>query len=246
LASKPSRSQWTYLNTLRFGKVVPAGPQPRWRFGANAREQLLRILDDRPDLVTELEHEVSPSGYRSDPEQTRLRDQRGSIRLAHYQRLHRAVRELRKALAVLDWDGGEDVQTGGDGEYAYDNNCADPEIDLVWFDDTAADVEKVTRWLVVARKRRRPGRPKGAYGLSRWALAHGVGMCLDRAGFRLSRSRDGVLAKTLTVVLDSAGFRVPEDMFPLVRRVTASVGEVKARRAARAAAGSKTASEKKV
>jgi hypothetical protein len=237
LASKPSRSEWTYLSIRRFGKAVPAPSRPRWRFNADAREQLLRILGNRPDLIERLEHAVSPSGHKHDPDQTLLWDRGRGRRVAQYQRLHRAVRELRKALAVLDWHAGLDIETAGDGEYAYDNNCGEPDLNLVWFDDAAEELEKVTRWLSISRKHKRPGRPNSTYDLLRWMLAQGVGVELDCAGIPLTKGRDGVFARTLAVVLDSAGFRVPEDLFPLVRRIATSVAEKNARLAAKGDAG---------
>ena len=76
-------------------------------------------------------------------------------------------------------------------------------------------------WL---RERHRAG-PKTNRSLM--ALDHGVALALFRCGVRLTKGRDGRLAKCLQVVRDAVGAEVPEDIFPALseahRRVEVSL-----------------------
>ena len=183
-----------------------------FRFTPEARDELLRILRNKPDLIRTLEERVSPGTPHAD---RRARQRR---QIPQWQRLMSAVEELRLALEVLDLEMQFDLQTGNLGRMAYENESDEPEIDLAGLNATLDDIERVTAWLLAQAKPGRRGAP-GGIQVDRFFHALSVAVALAQAGVSVSTYRNGVLAQTLTITMTEAGLRPPEDLFPTLKRV---------------------------
>jgi len=92
----------------------------------------------------------------------------------------------------------------------------EPEIDLVGFRLQAQRITDMIRWLSHTTRKPPRGTP-GGLSADRRLLGLSVALRLRAAGFRLTKGRDGVLARTLTILFEVAELGAPEDMFDSVR-----------------------------
>lgn len=121
-------------------------------------------------------------------------------------RLHSALEALEVALC----DAPEDLleALAGAAPHLHSASLKCWRQDLFELRETTRELQAIQR-----------GRRGAPVNLQRRSLEHQTYRAADRGGVRLTKARDGVFAKILTLVYDAAGEPCPEDLFPVLRRV---------------------------
>src|SRR6266481_6180857 len=206
-----------YFEARRFlaGAHVVRSKPPAFAFSAETRADLQRILGPRPELIARLQHEVAPGGFVAGPIFTRYYGRRAAME-REWRKLARVIGALRASLQSLRYEAGIDLESGGDGRWEAEHNCDGTGIDLAEFDAHAERIAGILDWLLSKSSPRKRGRPSGI-SMDRFFLGMGGARALQDAGVKLTKGRDGILAKTLSILFEVASLGPPEDMLDSVR-----------------------------
>jgi hypothetical protein len=212
-------------------RAIPAVTTKRapFSFSAETRADLERILGQKPELISRLERQVAPGGFVTGPIFDRMR-KRTVAKTGQWRSLARALERLQSSLASLDHDAAMDLETGFDGLWEFEHNREIPDVDLDDFAAHATRISGILGWLLSRNENSRlRGRPRGI-SRDREFLGLSVALAVRQAGVKLTRGRDGILARTLEVLFDVAKLGAPEDMFDCVRSVVQHVEALDRRR----------------
>jgi hypothetical protein len=173
----------------------------------SARAELAALVNHRPGVVADLEHVVAQHYERQrrpDPLAVPPRD---------YLRRRRAADQLSRAflrLASALRDAPEDLieALAGAAPFLYSGSLRKWEEDLAVLSFELIGLRAIQR-----------GRRGAPINWRRRRLEEATVRVLRRAGVRLTKARDGRLAKILIVIYDAAGELGAEDIFPVLQRL---------------------------
>jgi hypothetical protein len=163
---------------------------------------LLRVLDQLDPPVTE------PSIATIEFFDVPSRDFARRRKVA--EQLGKALTALEQAMAVAPEDLLNAV--AGAAPHLHAGSLHDWQRDLSELADHTRDLAR--------QQRGRPGAPVNG---RRRRLELATARALKSGGLRLTKGRDGLLAKVLGLMYTAAGEPVPEDLFPILKRVVTAV-----------------------
>jgi hypothetical protein len=183
---------------------------PPWRLPAQARGDLRQILGSRQaGVIGQIEQDVSFLA-RMHPRHPRP--------IAKWRALCRAVRSVQTALADLSTRDRDCLASSYGLDWIFRHDSGEPPpLELARVEQLASEIERLTDSLL-RKAKRPPHRPRGS-GLTfqRSYVTYVVAKHLDAQGVKLTKGRDGLLAKTAEIVLDATGLGMPAEMFPVLQ-----------------------------